>query len=220
MPSAEVKLGSGPAPTVSVVGEATVRAEPDEALVIVSLAALKDSPGRALDDVASRSLALVSLLDELAVDPADRSTTGVSVHEEFDHTAEGRRSQGHRAVAAVTLRLTDVDAIGRLMTRATTELDARVDGPHWQIADTNPVRLEAARRAAADGRRKAQAYAEGVGAQLGGLIRLAEPGVGADGGGGRQMYRAMAAAGGGDMPIESGALEIVATIEVTFSLIV
>jgi uncharacterized protein len=219
MPSAETDPELGTTATVSVIGEASLRAEPDEALVIVSLTALKDSPGPALEDVASRSRALAALLDALAIASSDRSTTGVSVHEEFDHTSDGRRSLGHRAASAVAVRLTDLDSIGRLVTRVTTELAARVDGPRWQIAATNPIRLEAARQAAADGRRKAQAYAEGVGAQLGALIRLAEPG-GAATGGNRRPYRAMSASAGGDMPIESGEQEIAAAIEVTFALIV
>jgi len=219
MPSAETDPGLGATPTVSVVGEAVLRAEPDEALVIVSLTALKESPGLALEDVARRSLALASLLDELAIASSDRSTTGVSVREEFDHTADGRRSLGHRAASAVAVRLTDLDSIGRLVNSVATELDARVDGPHWQIAAANPIRLEAARQAAADGRRKAQAYAEGVGARLGALIRLAEPGSGMASGRGRGKYRAMAASAGGDMPIESGEQEIAATIEVTFALV-
>jgi uncharacterized protein YggE len=130
---------------------------------------------------------------------------------------EGRRSLGHRASSTVAVRLTDVELIGRLVTRVTTELDARVDGPRWQIAPQNPIRLEAAREAAADGRRKAQAYAEGMGAQLGELVGLAEPGA-------AQMRRRgsggwFAAAGRHDMPIETGEQEVTATIVVTFALI-
>jgi uncharacterized protein YggE len=64
VPIAETNPGLGAAPTVSVMGEAMLRAEPDEALVIVSLSALKDSPGQALEDVATRSLALAALLGE------------------------------------------------------------------------------------------------------------------------------------------------------------
>src|SRR5437899_2904323 len=92
-------------------------------------------------------------------------------------TRGGRRSLGHRAAASVSARLTDPEPIGRLIARATTELQARIDGPRWQIAARNPVRLEAAREAAADGQRKAQAFAEGVGAKLGRLIKLIEPGA-------------------------------------------
>lgn len=204
-------------PVVSVVGEAVLRAEPDEAMVLVTLTALEDRPGPALEDVARRSGSLIGLLDELSILPPDRSTTGVTVQEDFDHTHEGRRSLGHRASSTVAVRLTDVELIGRLVTRVTTELDARVDGPRWQIAPQNPIRLEAAREAAADGRRKAQAYAEGVGAQLGELIGLAEPEA-------AQTLRRrsggwFAASAGHDMPVETGEQEVTATIEVTFALI-
>lgn len=205
------------APVVSVVGEAVLRAEPDEAMVLVTLSALEDTPGPALEDVARRSGSLIALLDELSILPSDRSTTGVTVQEDFDHTQEGRRSLGHRASSTVAVRLTDVELIGRLVTRVTTELDARVDGPRWQIAPQNPIRLEAAREAAADGRRKAQAYAEGVGAQLGELVGLAEPEA-------AQMLRRrssgwFAASAGRDMPVETGEQEVTATIEVSFALI-
>lgn len=216
MPATESEPDFSAAPTVSVVGSVVLRAEPDEAMVVVILSALMDGPGPALEDVARRSEALVALLDELGIASSDRSTTGVSVHEDFDHTHEGRRSLGHRAASAIAVRLTALDLIGRLVTRATTELDARVDGPHWQIAADNPIRLEAARQAAADGQRKAQAYAEGVGARLGALIRLTEPESAA---GSRRGAKFIAlSASSGDMPVEAGEQEISAAIEVTFAL--
>ena len=204
-------------PTVSVIGEAVLRAEPDEAMVVVTLSALDARPGPALENVAHRSDALLGLLDELEIAPSDRSTTGVSVHEDFDHTSEGRRSLGHRAVSAVALRLTELELIGRLIARATTELDARVDGPRWQIAPHNPVRLEAARQAAANGQRKAQAYAEGVGARLGALVRLAEPESEVLSRRSSTIQAFAASAGG--MPIEPGEQEISAAIAITFTLI-
>lgn len=204
-------------PVVSVVGEAVLRAEPDEAMVLVTLSALEDTPGPALEDVARRSGSLIALLDELSILPSDRSTIGVTVQEDFDHTHEGRRSLGHRASSTVAVRLTDVELIGRLVTRVTTELDARVDGPRWQIASQNPIRLQAAREAAADGRRKAQAYAEGVGAQLGELVGLAEPEAGQMLG--RRRAGWFAASAGHDMPVETGEQEVTATIVVTFALI-
>lgn len=217
MPGAESDPNVSMTPMVSVVGTAVLRAEPDEAIVVVTLSALKEGPGPALEDVARRNEALVALLDEFGIASADRSTTGVSVHEDFDHTAEGRRSLGHRAASAIAVRLTDLDLIGRLVTRATTELDARVDGPRWQIAAENPIRLEAARQAAADGQRKAQAYAEGVGARLGALIRLAEPESAAFP---RRTGKFIAAsAASGDLLVEPGEQDITATIQVTFALI-
>ncbi len=202
-------------PVVSVIGEATLRVEPDEAMVLVTLSALAETPGPALEDVARRSGSLVAALDELSIPSSDRSTSGVSVREEFDHARAGRRSLGHRASSTTAIRLTDLELIGRLVTRVTTELDATVDGPRWQIAPDNPVRLEAARQAAAHGRRKAQAYAEGVGAELGELVGLAEPGTLPIA---RRTSSGWAAAAAHDMPIEPGEQEVTARIEVTYTL--
>ena len=73
-------------PTVTVRGEAVLRAEPDEAMLWITLTALEDDPGQALADVSRRSEQLATILDDLRVASTDRSTTGVTVSEEFDHT--------------------------------------------------------------------------------------------------------------------------------------
>jgi uncharacterized protein YggE len=202
-------------PTVTVRGDAVIRAEPDEAMLWITLSALEDAPGPALSDVSARSNALVALLNELGVTKADRSTTGITVYEDFDHTQSGRQSLGHRAISRVSVRLTDPDLIGQLIAQATEDLAARIDGPRWQIAPDNPVRLQAARQAAADGQRKAQAYAEGVGAKLGRLIQLTEPdghvGIIRTAGG----LRPMAAE---PLPVEPGEHEVTASIQATFAL--
>ena len=143
---------SNATPTVTVRGDAIIRAEPDEAMLWITLSALEDAPGPALADVSARSNALVALLNELGVAKGDRSTTGITVYEDFDHTQTGRRSLGHRAISRVSVRLTDPDLISRLIGQATENLAARIDGPRWLISPDNAVRLEAAQHAAADAR--------------------------------------------------------------------
>jgi uncharacterized protein len=217
MPRDGADPGSGAATaTVTVRGDAFIRAEPDEAVLWITLSALEDAPGPALSDVSHRSDALVAMLDELGVAKPDRSTTGITVYEEFDHTPSGRRSLGHRAISRVSVRVTEHDLIGHLIAHATKDLAARIDGPRWQIAPGNPVRLDAAREAAADGRRKAQAYAEGVGAKLGRLIRLSEPDNPFSGG--RMSSHLAPAPVGEPMPIEPGEHEVAASVHVTFAL--
>ena len=148
--------------TVKVRGDAVIRAEPDEAMLWITLTALEDSPSAALRGVSARANALVEMLDGLGIAKAERSTTGVTVHEEFEHGAEGRRSLGYRAATRVSVRLNDHELIGGLIERAVEELAARIDGPHWQIAPDNPARLKAAREAAADAQRKAR-LRDGIG---------------------------------------------------------
>jgi uncharacterized protein YggE len=217
MPTDATDSGSAAAtPTVTVRGDAFIRAEPDEAMLWITLSALEEAPGPALSDVSQRSNALVAMLDEFGVGKTDRSTTGVTVYEEFDHTPKGRRSLGHRAISRVSVRLTDPDLIGRLIAQTTNDLAARIDGPRWQIAPDNPVRLQAAREAAADGQRKAQAYAEGVGAKLGPLIRLSEPDVPFTG---ERMSRGLRPAMAVEpIPIDPGEHEVAASIQATFAL--
>ncbi|HEX5193983.1 MAG TPA: SIMPL domain-containing protein [Solirubrobacteraceae bacterium] len=201
--------------TVTVRGDAVVRAEPDEALLRITLTRLADTPRAALADVSGRVGALQAMLDELGIAASDGSTSGVSVSEEFDHTAQGRRSLGHRATAQTTIRLVDHQLIGRLITQATEHLDARIAGPRWQIALDNPVRLVAARRAAANAEHKARAYAEGVGATLGEPLALSEPHE-------PHMIEPLAlrAAAGHAEPleIEPGEHEVSASVQVTFAL--
>jgi uncharacterized protein YggE len=136
------------APTVSVVGEAAIRTQPDEALLSITLSAVHESPGPALADVAKRSESLAVMLDELGIPSEDRSTTGVTVAEEFDHTDEGRRSLGHRAIASMSVRLADMELIGRLLMRSSGELDARIAGPRWRVSQNHPAWLEAASQTA------------------------------------------------------------------------
>jgi uncharacterized protein YggE len=203
------------APTVSVVGEAAIRTQPDEAFLSVTLSAVHESPGPALADVAKRSESLAKMLDELGMPREDRSTTGVTVAEEFDHTPQGRRSLGHRATASTSVRLADPALIGRVLMRSSGEVDARIAGPSWRVSQNHPAWLEAASQAAANAKTKAAAYAAGVDARLGPLLKLSEPG---DSYGMPQAVRAAAAFGDADMHVDAGQQEVTASIHATFAL--
>jgi len=202
-------------PTVTVRGDGFARAEPDEAVLSITLDALEPTPGDALAGVSARGAKLVELLDALKVPQSDRSTAGITVQEEFDHTEQGRQSLGHRATSRLEVRLTGVELIGRLVSDATEQFGAHVDGPRWTIAPDNPARLEAARHAAAAARRRAEAYAGGAGVEVGRLIQLVEPGAPE-----HRVRRAVAlSAGAGAMPVEPGELEIAATVYATYALV-
>jgi uncharacterized protein YggE len=209
---------AAPKPTVTVLGEAVVRSEPDEAVLWLTLTVVKKAPGAALSDVAERGAALVTMLDGLGVAKADRSTTGITVEEEHEHTATGHRVVGHRATSQTSVRFADPDQVGRLASKATDELSARINGLRWLISPDNPVRLEAARQAAANAEQKARAYAEGIGAGLGPLMRLSEPGVASE----HMPIRLAAARAVGHssaVPIEAGEQAVTASIEATFALV-
>jgi hypothetical protein len=203
--------------TVAARGEAVVPARPDEGIWSIDLSALDASPDAALADVGDRSLALEALLDELDIPRQMRSTTGMTVREEFDHVEGKQVHRGFRAQTLLTVRLQDPSLAGRLIQGAIERAKATVRGPVWWIAPDNPARLEACRRATLAAKRKAEAYAEALGLRLGAVAEVREPSTDVHplprpAGG---VLRAMAEPA---VEVDPGELNVEAQVEVSFHL--
>lgn len=213
--------------TVTVRGEALVPGEPDEAHVFLEIKAVEKSPQRAMADASQRSDKLQAIFEELDIPPLARATSGISVGEETEWSSGKRKHLGYHAVNRVSVTLDDAATAATLIAEATERCDANVRGPRWEIALANPARVEAFRAAAEDARRKADAYATALGAKLGDVLSVTEPGLVV-----RTQQRhevmpapapaaapqAAAAAPSPDIQIDPGALDIPAAVEVTFAL--
>jgi uncharacterized protein YggE len=115
--------------------------------------------------------------------------------------------------------LPDTGSVGKLLAQAAARAEATVDGPRWEVAPGNPAQGEARRVAMADARRRADAYAEAAGVELGPIVEVAE--VGAERTGAMRMAThsvALAAGAATEMPTHSQGLEIVAGVDVTYLL--
>jgi uncharacterized protein len=203
--------------TVVVRGHAVVPGEPDQLELALAVTAVADAADTALAEAGRLSAELVGVLTELAVPEGDRSTAGVSVREEFERI-EGRWvRRGYRASNQVVVRLEELAQAGRLMSDAVARARARVDGPRWRYRLDNPARMEACRQAAADARRKAEAYAAALGVRVGAVLCVAEP---ADSAGPVPRSAALERFAGGpsEMQVQGGRLDVEAVVEVTFAL--
>jgi uncharacterized protein YggE len=204
-------------PTVTARGEATVPGRPDEGVWTITVGALEATPDAALGEVGTRSEALDAALGELGVAPERRSTTGVTVREEFDYADGKQVHRGFRAQNVVTIRLTDAAVAGKLIQASIDQAKAEVRGPVWWIAPDNPARIEACKRAAAEARRKAEAYAEALGMRLGAVSEIRER----SDRGMSPMPRARAmtlAAAEPAIEVDPGELNVDAQVEVSFRL--
>lgn len=208
------------AATVRVRGRAVVPGEPDEVRVSLTITALERTPEEAMQAVARRSEEMEAILGEVNVPRTGRSTTGVSVREEREYERDRYRHKGYRASNRVTVRLEDASVLGRLMNEATSRADAQIQGPWWQIRLDNPARAEACRQAAAEARRKAQAYAEALGAGLGEVVRVSEPGLETRTRGHEPMAAMVMAepTSRPEVEVEAGELDVAAAVDVTFRL--
>ncbi|HET7235419.1 MAG TPA: SIMPL domain-containing protein [Actinomycetota bacterium] len=206
--------------TVTARGEAVVPGRPDEGIWTIEVDALDATPDAALSAVGERSDALSALLEELGVPKEVRSTSGVSVREEFDYADGKQVHRGYRAQNLVTVRLADASIAGRMIQGSIERAKASVRGPTWWIAPDNPARVEACRRAAVEARRKAEAYADALGLRLGGVVEVREPSPGGHAAPrpavGAIAMRAVAEPA--SVEVDPGELNVQAQVEVTFFL--
>jgi uncharacterized protein len=207
--------------TITVHGLATVPGTPDEAVVAFELRALRPTSQEAYADVAERSRRFDALCDSLGVPDTARSTQGISVRAEREHDGREWRHRGYRASNRVLLRTEDSELVARLLKDAVDSVQAQVAGPWWQVAKTNPARVEACRLAAAEARRKAEAYAEALGVRLGAIVEIREP----DGRGqeylemGRPLsFSSIDPGGEAEIPVHAGNLDVSAAVDVTFAV--
>jgi uncharacterized protein YggE len=214
------RLGMG-RPTVSVAGHATVTATPDEAVVTIRVSILDKSPERALTEAGERSAELEKIFGELGI--GDVGTTGLSVSAEVEYDGKARRNihRGYRATNQVTVTLSDAALVGRLLQETTERVEADTTGPFWRLALDNPARAEAQRLAAADAKRKAEAYLSALGARLGPIVRVTEPGLSPPPQGDNFPPAPAAPRAESLRPaieVHTGSLEVAASVEVTFAI--
>jgi uncharacterized protein YggE len=205
-------------PTVTVQGRAVVSGKPDEARLALEITSLDSTPQEALADVAARSEELDKVLDELDIAGEDRTTSGVSVREERQYVKGEYIHRGYTASNQMSVKLDDARIVGRLMREATSRSQVRISGPWWQVALDNPARVEGYRQAAADARRRGQAYVEALGARLGAVASIAEPGLRRFEPQDDHVDESRVAPSAPAVEVHAGDLDITAMVEVVFRI--
>jgi uncharacterized protein len=205
--------------TLGVRGHGVARGVPDEAVVTLEIAVVRPRPEDAYDDVARRSGELVRLLDELGLGADARGTAGISVTEEYEYVDGRQRHRGYAARSTSIVRVRDPDVVARVLRDAVAVAQAKVYGPSWHLDPDNPAHAEACRAAAQDCRRRAEAFAEGLGLRLGAVLGAAEPGVRVPEPAGRvRAFMVAEDAGSPAIPVDPGEHDVHATLEVTYAL--
>lgn len=179
--SALAQPASDPAPSIQVVGSATVSTPADLATLIYWVAGEGRTPDEASMALARKHEAIVAGLAELLGRDLQLSTGEVVVLETRARECEGNRprlSDGPCAVTGHIARLQGnarTRAVGKAGTAAGLAArlgasDARVQG--FQLSDPAEARRRASAAAIADARAKAEAMAKAAGVRLGELTAL------------------------------------------------
>jgi uncharacterized protein YggE len=160
------------------------------------------------------------IFDELEIEDSNLVTTGLSVRVETEYDRDSRRSvhRGYRATTSTSVTLSDASLVAKILREGTQRVGAEISGPHWHLSLDNPARVNAYESAARDAQRKAQAYVSALGARLGSILTISEPGT-------HRIERTyedamMAPSSSGDdfpeIEVHQGGLQVGAQVEVTF----
>jgi uncharacterized protein YggE len=161
---------------VDVVGEAEVRAAPDQVLVTLGVESWGADLLKARQDNDLRVSRLLAVPGRFGVAPADVRTAAASIEPQYDTGDRGqiRSISGYRLTKLVVVRLTDLNRVEAFVSEALAAGANRLDSVAFGLTDPAPLRAQARVLAVKDALAKAGALAAETGQVLGRPLALSE----------------------------------------------
>jgi uncharacterized protein YggE len=201
---------------ITVNGEGAASAAPDIATISIGVESVAAAAADALAENNRQTAAVIEAVKAAGADPKDIQTSNFSVSPRYDERSFQTGSAtitGYQVTNQVTVRLTDVAGMGKLLDTVVKVGANRINGISFGFADPVKVADEARRQAVADAIRKAGLYAAAAGITLGEIRSIAE----AQPFGGPRPMAAMRMAEAA-APIEAGEQTIEASVAVTWRI--
>jgi len=163
-------------PVISVRGEAQLEAEPEIAVVSVTVQARDRDRRTVLDRLVARNKQVLDLAAGYG-DAVEKTESGpASAYPELKK-GDSERVSRYSGQASVRLTVRDFTVLGELVSRLATLELASVAGPWWSLRQDSQVYRQVRIAAAQDATLRAREYAEAFGGRLGELIEAADTGL-------------------------------------------
>jgi len=213
-----------PRRTVTVQGEGTVTAAPDQAMVRFGIVTEAATAEAARAQNARASSTAMNAVRDLGVAEAKVQMQRLQLQPRREYNRETRRyeERGYEATRQVVVELDSLDLLPTLVTRVVQRGANRLDGIQYELSSRDAVRSEALRAAASAAQAKAALLAETLGAQLGDVLQISEQSFDFP----QPVYRAqmeMAKTAADQAQPEpdayaAGEIDVTASVQVTFHL--
>jgi len=168
-------------PLIAVRGEVVLEIEPEIARLEVSIVARDTERARAMQLLEDRAATVDKILASFP-DTIDRiETSGLRVSPQLSNAKAASQLAGYLGLVRQTVAVTGFDRIGELMAQLAAQEHTEVGGPWWELRPESPVYQQARVAAAGDAVRRARDYACALGADLVGLVELADARLLSDG---------------------------------------
>ena len=212
-------LGDG-GRTVTVSGEGSARATPDEATVRFGVVTEAQTAEAARQQNAEASSRAMNAARELVDEDQIRLET-LRLQPRYDYSDDERKLIGYEAERTAVVEVDDLDVLPRLVARVVERGANRLEGIRYDLSDRASVRREALREAARDARDKAQTLAQSLDVSVGEVVQISERDYDAP----QPRFRARAMAGDAEQAATPepdayapGEIEVSADVQVTFAL--
>jgi len=204
---------AGPRDTVTVVGEGTQNATPDNALINLGVSVRKGTAGDALNAANVEMTALLKAVRGQGVQDVDIQTTGIAIYQDQQFG-----SIGYRAGNTVNVKIHHISNVSSVVAAAQKAVgdDIQLNGIALQLSD-NQAQLKGARQAAmtAAGAR-AKEWASLAGRHLGKVLSVSE--VVSNGSTGSPCGSGGGCGGGGGTPVQAGQMNVTVDVAVVYEL--
>jgi uncharacterized protein YggE len=212
-PTAAVGAGSvaGPRDTVTVVGEGTQNATPDNALISLGVSVKRGSTGDAMNAANSEMSALLKAIKGQGVQDVDIQTTGLGINQE----SNGYAVTGYRASNQVNVKIHHTGNVGTVIAAAQKAVgdDIQLNGISLQLSD-NATQLKGARQVAMNAAAaRAKEWAGLAGRHLGKVLSVSE--IVSNGSAATPCY---GGCGGGGTPVQAGQINVTVDVAVVYEL--
>ena len=205
-----------PPRAVHASGEGRVTAAPDIARVVIGVDAQHPSLAQANADATARMGKVRAVLEKAGIAAKDVRTIryAVDVQRSFEKSTQGTVI-GYRVLNQVLVTIRDLSRVGGLLDQVVAAGANDVGALSLEKEDISADRARALERAMSDARGRAGVLAKAAGGSLGEVLQVSEGGRAPIAPMGMVAARVAAAS---EVPISTGELEIVATVDVTFAL--
>ena len=203
-------------PAITVIGEATISAEPDLAQIDVGVVTQARTAPEASKENAERLTRVLAEVKKLLGKDDEVKTSGYSLTPTYRYPQGGKPEiVGYTASNTVRIKSNRLDQVGRLIDAAMQAGANNINRLVFTLKDEQAAQLEALRTASAKARTKAEAIAGSLGLKIVKIWSITE--------GERAIHpvfrQAMAARGealaAAPTPVEPGTVEIRSTVTLT-----
>ena len=216
LPTAAQDAANKPPPSIQTSGEAVVTAKPDRAQIDIGVVTQADNSQNAASKNATQLGAVLAQLKQLLGTGADVKTISYSLSPNYRYPTGGGEPTiiGYTATNVVRVTLDDLTQVGKVIDTATGSGANRIQSLQFTLKNRETVEAQALTEAARNARKKADTLAAALGVNILRILSVSEssPVIVPV----RSVAYARAEAT--STPIESGTIEVQATVSLVVEI--